>query len=152
MKKEAGFTLIEILAVVVLLGLLLSLIWNMMVQNAFQQKRVKDEMEAQNSAKALLNHIGEIVMEQNVPIISQVDANEEFAGTTYEDTDVRRIKFSGGSLLTKIGQRVKLEETMYEYIENISVIVKDRSLTVTITGVSDKSNAEFSSTFYTRNS
>lgn len=152
MKKEAGFTLIEILAVVVLLGLLLSLIYNMMVQNAFQQKRIKNEMEAQNSAKALLNHIGEIVMEQNVPIIIQVDANEELAGTTYEDTDVRRIKFSGGLILTKIGQRVKLEETMYEYIENISVIVKDRSLTVTITGVSDKSNAEFSSTFYTRNS
>lgn len=152
MKKEAGFTLVEVLAVVVLLGMLLSLIYNVMVQNAFQQKRTKNEMEAQNSAKALLNHIGEVVMEQNVPIVSEVNSDTEYSkDTIYENID--SMKFNDTTkVLEKIeGNKYKLNGKEYAYITAVDVTVKERGITVTVIGESDKSNAEFSSSFYTRN-
>lgn len=149
MKKESGFTLVEVLAVVVLLGLLLSLLWNMMVQNAYRQKRVQDEMEAQNSAKALLNHIGEVVMEQNVPIVQKINDAEVLENTDY--ADVIRVQFNDGSSMFKSGQRVRIDGSIYEYIDNISVRVSDRSMSATITAASDKAKVTFSSTFYTRN-
>lgn len=150
MKKEAGFTLVEILAVVVLLGLLLSLIWNVMVQNAFQQKRVQNEIEVNQSAKALLNHIGEIVMEQNIPIVQQIDSYTYVAGTV-EDSDVKSIKFTNGEELKKEGKSVSFDGRTYNYIKNISVKVNERSLDVVIEGESDKAKVEFSNTFYSRN-
>lgn len=149
MKKESGFTLVEVLAVVVLLGLLLSLLWNMMVQNAYRQKRVQDEMEAQNSAKALLNHIGEVVMEQNVPIVQTINNTEVLENTDY--ADVMKVIFNDGRNMFKSGQRVRIDGSIYEYIDNISVRVSDRSMSATITAASDKAKATFSSTFYTRN-
>ena len=39
----------------------------------------------------------------------------------------------------------------YNFVEEVKIVVKDRGVQVTVKGVSDKSNAEFSSTFYTRN-
>ena len=152
MKREDGFTLVEILAVVVLLAVLLSLIWNVVVQNAFQQKRVKEEMQVNDSAKALLNHIGDIVMEQNVPVLDKLESNEYITGTPQTDQDVNYIKFRGGKELTKSGNVVTFDGKDYNYIKSISVTAKDRSLTVTIKGESDKAKVEFSNTFYTRNS
>lgn len=162
MKKEDGFTLVEILAVVVLLALLLSLIWNVIVQNAFQQKRVQDEMEIQNSAKALLNSIGEIVMEQNTPVVSEIDGDSFTVDTAY--TVSSKLIFNDGTGLIKLNntefmiygddENGNYFEKEYKGISTVFVIVKNNGLMVIVRGQSDDGRAkvEFKSTFYTRNS
>ena len=117
MKKESGFTLVEVLVVVVLLGLLLSLMYNVMIQNAFQQKRTKNEMEVQNSAKALLNHVGEIVMEENIPIVSEINSETEYSiDTEYEVTSMI---FNDGKELYKSENIVELDGKKYNYITKV---------------------------------
>lgn len=153
MKKEAGFTLIEILAVVILLGVLLSLMYNVMIQNAFNQKKTKNEMEAQNSSKALLNHIGEVVMEQNVPIVSEIDGEMYSEDIEYSGV-YQSIEFNDGTLLTKETDNTYIfDDKTYSYIKEVQIeITKNgRGLNVTVIGQSDKASTEFSSTFYTRN-
>ena len=153
MRKEAGYTLVEILVVVVLLGVLLSILWNVFVQNAFQQKRIKNEMEAQNSAKALLNHIGEVVMEQNVPVVTLVDGFplEEESDYTGEYSF---IDFENGAHLEKLSaNKYKLNDKIYSYIKEVRLDINKngRGLTATVVGVSEKAEVEYSSSFYTRN-
>ena len=148
MKREAGFTLVEILAVVVLLGLLLSLIWNVMLQNAFQQKRVQNEMNIQNSAKTLLNHIGDVVMVQNIPIVTEINSGAYNNGEEYV---VESLEFKNGQEIVKSGSVVNFDGKAYNYIKSIKVTVENRSLSVVVEGENDKAKVEFSNTFYTRN-
>lgn len=153
MKKEAGFTLVEILAVVVLLGLLLSLIWNVMVQNAFQQKRVENEIDVNDSAKALLNHISDVVMEQNTPIVSKVNGVEYIKDTEYNG-EFDSIEFRDGKLLKKESDnKYILDGKEYNYIKEVRIKISStgRGLTATVIGDNDKAKVELSSTFYTRN-
>jgi len=146
MKKEAGFTLVEVLAVIVLLGLLLSMIWNVLVQNAFQQKRVEDEIDVNDSAKALLNNISDIVMEQNPPVVKE----KEFVS----DDIVERLVFNNDIVLEKSSENsYLLGDKEYKYIKEVRANINDngRGMTVIIIGDNDRAKVELNGTFYTRN-
>jgi len=153
LRKEQGFTLIEITVTVAIMGILLAILYNVVVQGAFQQKRIKDEMAVQNTAKALLNHIGEVVLEQNPvnsKIVSTINGSTPSINSSY--TVSTSLVFNKGERLTKITDGYSFAGKTYNNISSVSVNVKKNGLLITVQGSKDNAKLQFTSTFYTRNS
>lgn len=158
MKKNEGFTLVEVVVVLVSLSLVITFFWTILSSSSEDAYTISDKIEVQTSVTSLMNILQEDIQEAKIFQTESGKAIIEKENNVYSLG--KGITYSFDTVNHEVTRNDGQSVEVYKYITTFSVIpVKKDNYGVDVKIVGgkypddpvDKTRDTLNSTFYTRN-